>query len=121
LNAAGEHVDPEELVELRLPWSLAELMRGQLDGLDADDRCVLETAAVLGQRVEFDLLAAVARRSEEELIDVLRRLVAAGLLLEAEHDVFTFRHALAREAVQEELLGREKRRLHRAALEVLCL
>ena len=120
LNAAGEHVDPEELVDLRLPWSLAELMRSQLDGLDAGDRSVLETAAVLGQRVEFDLLAAVAGRSEDELIDVLRRLVAAGLLLEAEHDVFTFRHALAREAVQEELLGREKRRLHRAALDVLC-
>lgn len=119
LAAAGDQVDPEELVDLRLPWTLAELMRSQLDDLDADDRCVLEAAAILGQRIEFDVLAHVAAKDERELIDVLRRLVAKGLLLEVEHDVFTFRHALAREAVLEELLGREKRRLHRAALDAL--
>jgi DNA-binding NarL/FixJ family response regulator/tetratricopeptide (TPR) repeat protein len=119
LAAAGDDVDPEQLVDLRLPWSSAELMRRQLDDLDADDRCVLEAAAVLGQRIEFDVLATVAGKGERELIDVLRRLVAQGLLLEVEHDVFSFRHALAREAIQEELLGREKRRLHRAALDAL--
>ncbi len=107
LSAAGETANPEHLVDLRLPWSLAELMRSQLDELADADRCVLEAAAILGQRIEFDVLAAVAGIGEDELIDVLRRLVAAGLLFEAEHDVFAFRHALAREAVQEELLGRE--------------
>jgi DNA-binding CsgD family transcriptional regulator len=119
LKAAGEDVEPEELVDLCLPWSLAELMRGQLDVLDPAERRIIEAAAVLGQRVEFDILAAVTGTSEDELIGVLRNLVAAGLLLEAEHDVFTFRHALTREAVQEELLGREKRRLHKAALDAL--
>lgn len=120
LAAAGDTVDPEHLVDLRLPWSLAELMRSQLDVLEPAERRIVEAAAVLGQRVEFDVLAAVTGTSEDELIGVLRGLVAAGLLLETEHDVFTFRHALAREAVQEELLGRERRRLHRAALDALC-
>lgn len=118
-SAGGQLVEPEQLVDLCLPWSLAELMRGQLDVLDPEERRIVEAAAVLGQRIEFDLLATVTGTSEEELITVLRSLVAAGLLVEAEHDVFSFRHALAREAVQEDLLGREKRRLHRAALDAL--
>jgi len=117
---AGDGVPPEQLVDLCLPWSLAELMRSQLDGLEARERRIVEAAAVLGQRIEFDLLAAVTGTGEDDLIDVLRSLVAAGLLLEVEQDVFTFRHALTREAVEEELLGREKRRLHRAALDTLC-
>ena len=102
LGAAGDTIDPEQLVDLRLPWSLAELMRGQLDELEPEPSAAsLEAAAVLGQRVAFDLLAAVTGTSEDELIErPPRRSSAAGLLLEEEHDVFTFRHALAREAVE---------------------
>jgi DNA-binding CsgD family transcriptional regulator len=38
------------------------------------------------------------------------------MLIESEADVFSFRHALAREAIEADLLGRERRRLHEAAL-----
>ena len=81
---------------------------------------MLETAAVLGvTRVSFDVLAAVSGRSEDELIRILRDLVARGLLVETEADAFSFRHALAREAIESDLLGRERRRLHQAALDAL--
>jgi DNA-binding CsgD family transcriptional regulator len=118
LAAAGE-ADPDELVRQPLPWSLAEVMRAQLDDLEPKHRSVLETAAVLGRRVTFDLLASVSGFDEDELIPILRALVAAGLLVEAESDVFSFRHALAREAIENDLLGRERRRLHQAALDAL--
>ncbi len=42
-----------------------------------------------------------------------------GLLSSRSEDVFAFRHALAREAVADDLLGREKRRLNRLALDAL--
>lgn len=119
LGAAGTELDPECLADQPLPWSLAELVRAQLEELEAPERRVLETAAVLGRRIHFDVLAAVTRTTEDELIDHLRSLVGRGLLLEQEEDVFAFRHALAREAVGDDLLGREKRRINRLALEAL--
>src|SRR5205085_4107540 len=69
--------------------------------------------------VGFDLLATVSGFPEDELIPLLRTLVAQGLLVEAEADVFSFRHALAREAIETDLLGRERRRLHQQALDAL--
>ena len=50
---------------------------------------------------------------------MLRSLVASGMLIEVEDDVFSFRHALARETIEADLLGREKRRLHEQALEAV--
>jgi DNA-binding CsgD family transcriptional regulator len=119
LNAAGTELDPEGLADQPLPWSLAEVVRAQLEELDPGERRVIEAAAVIGRRIHFDLLATVTGTTEGELIDHLRALVAAGLLVEQEEDVFAFRHALAREAVSDDLLGREKRRLHRMALDAL--
>ena len=110
---------PEELINLPLPWSLTEVVLRALDGLDDAERGVVDAAAVLGQRIHFDLLASVTGSNEEELIGILRRVVAAGLLVEDEPDVFSFRHALTREAVTAQLLGRERRRLHEKALVAL--
>jgi ATP/maltotriose-dependent transcriptional regulator MalT len=115
LSAAGE-VDPEQLVAQPLPWNLGEIVRAQLEELDPAERRILEAAAVLGRRVSFDVLASVTSTAEDDLIQLLRSLVASGMLLEAENDVFSFRHALAREAIEADLLGRERRRLHEAAL-----
>ena len=118
LSAAGE-ADPDQLIAQPLPWNLGEIVRAQLEELEPAERRILEAAAVLGRRVSFDVLAAVTGTEEGELIQLLRALVAAGMLVEAENDVFSFRHALAREAIEADLLGRERRRLHEAALDAL--
>ena len=102
-----------------LPWNLAEVVRSQIDDLEPSERHVIETAAVLGRRVSFDVLAAVTGVGEAELIAVLRGLIGSGLLVEADPDVFGFRHDLTREAIEGRLLGRERRRIHEAALEAL--
>jgi DNA-binding CsgD family transcriptional regulator len=115
LVTAGD-TDPEELQDLPLPWNLSEAVLRRLDHLDPVQRRVVEAAAVLGERIPFDLLAAVTGSGESELIDTLRKLVAGGVVLEDEPDVFRFRHALTREAIAGELLGRERRRLHEKAL-----
>ncbi|HEY8473123.1 MAG TPA: LuxR C-terminal-related transcriptional regulator [Natronosporangium sp.] len=118
LKAAGD-TDLDKIHLQPLPWNLAEALRSQLDGLAPDRRQVVEAAAVLGGRVPFDLLATVTGQAEPELIAALRELVDRGLLVEAEEDQFGFRHALTREAVAGELLSRQRRRLHEAALEAL--
>ena len=117
VSAGG--VPVEDLGSQPLPWNLAEVVRSQIDELEPSERHVIETAAVLGRRVSFDVLAAVTGVGEAELIAVLRGLIGSGLLVEADPDVFGFRHDLTREAIEDRLLGRERRRIHEAALEAL--
>jgi DNA-binding CsgD family transcriptional regulator/tetratricopeptide (TPR) repeat protein len=119
LIAASGDVDLEELCSLPLPWTVAEVVRGQADDLGPDERRIVAAAAVLGRRVPFDLLAAVTGTPEDRLIELLRELVGTGFLVETDPDVFGFRHELAREAIEGTLLGRERRRLHEAGLEAL--
>jgi DNA-binding CsgD family transcriptional regulator/tetratricopeptide (TPR) repeat protein len=114
---SGEDLDA--LYERPLPWSLAEVLRRQLEDLDPACRRVVEAAAVLGYRIPFDLLAAVTEAGEDDLIRVLRELVTRGILVESGDDEFSFRHALVREALADQMLGRQRRRLHEAALEAL--
>src|SRR3954447_26911534 len=111
--------DLEKLSDEPLPWSLAETLRRQVEHLEPEYQRLVEAAAMLGYRIPFDLLAAVTGKGEDELIRALRELVAQGVLVESGVDEFAFRHALVREAVGERLLGRERRRLHEAALDAL--
>lgn len=111
--------DPQELATMSLPWSLEEAVRDRLEGLGPLERTVVDAAAVAGGDGSFDVLAAVADVDEDELIRVLRTLVGRDLLVEPEPDRFEFRHALVRDAVAGQLLGRERRRLHRRALDAL--
>lgn len=117
LAAAGGSLDV--IADQPLPWSLADIVARQLDGLSTTERRVIDAAAVLGREASFDVLAAVTELDEPELITNLRALVARKLLVEEVDDEFEFRHALVRDAVETQLLGRERRRLHERALTVL--
>jgi DNA-binding NarL/FixJ family response regulator len=116
LVVTAGRTDPARLAALPLPWSLSEAVLRRLDDLTADQRRVVDAAAILGRRISFDLLAAVTGSGEEELIAILRHLVAENVMVEEEPDLFAFRHALTREAIAGRLLGRERRRLHEKAL-----
>ncbi|MGH9247026.1 MAG: ATP-binding protein [Acidimicrobiales bacterium] len=119
LIAAAGDITIEDLGSLPLPWTVTEVVRAQVDELGSDERRIVSAASVLGRRVSFDLLAAVTKTPEPELINLLRTLVEKGLLVETDPDVFGFRHELAREAIESGLLGRERRRLHEAGLQAL--
>ena len=119
LVASAGELGGDGIEEAPLPWTVADIVHSQVDGLDPDVRAVVAAASVLGRRVSFDLLAAVTGASERDLIDRLRAAVDSGLLVETDADVFSFHHDLAREAIESSLLGRERRRLHEAALDAL--
>ena len=63
-------------------------MSRQLEGLSADERRLTEAVAVLGRRVDFDVLSAVTGNDEAALIGHLRALSHSGLLVEDDEDEF---------------------------------
>ena len=115
LVSSAPGVELEALCTLPLPISVSEAVLRHLDGLPDSQRRIVDSAAVLGRRIPFDLLAVVSGAGEDDLIATMRELVERGLVTEIEPDVFSFRHALTREAVSSRLLGRQRRRLHEKA------
>lgn len=98
LVASAGELGGEGIEDAPMPWTVADVVHKQVEGLDPEVRAVVAAAAVLGRRVSFDLLAAVTGASESDLIDRLRMAVDSGLLVETDADVFSFHHDLAREA-----------------------
>lgn len=114
----GAADDDSDLID-SLPWTLAEILRPEIERLPETVRAVAQAVAVLGADAEFDLVAAAVSVEEDELLGRLRHLVEAGILVESGPDRFDFRHELVREAVAEELFTREQRRIHAAAHDAL--
>ena len=102
-----------------LPSTIAESVHRRLVRLDEKSRSVLHAAAVLGPSSTFDELSAFTDLGESRLVSSLRKLCDERLLVESAPDSFTFVHALTREVVESTLLSRERRTLHRRALDVL--
>jgi DNA-binding NarL/FixJ family response regulator len=116
LRGADSEMCSDDLLTAQLPWSLDEAVRQQLAGLDAGERAVVDALAVFGDPASFDMLATLTELSERELLGALRGLARTNVLVEPADDHFWFAHALVAEAVLQQLLGRERRRLHERAL-----
>lgn len=100
--------------------SLRDILLVRVEALPEEAQRVTRILAEGGSTVEYGLLLAVARLSEDELIEALRAAVGANMLLAtADGDGYRFRHSLAREAVSDDLLPGERSRLNRRYAEVL--
>jgi DNA-binding CsgD family transcriptional regulator/tetratricopeptide (TPR) repeat protein len=98
-----------------VPPSLRDVLLARLDRLAEPTQRVLRAAAVAGGRVSERLLAAVTDMADEPLFAALREAVEQHLLVVQEDGSgYRFRHALARDAVYEDLLPGERGRLHAA-------
>jgi DNA-binding CsgD family transcriptional regulator/tetratricopeptide (TPR) repeat protein len=101
----------------RLPPTLRDVLLTRVTVLSEDAQRILGYAAVAGRSVEADLLAEVAEVPEAEIEGPIREALAAQILTidqAARPDAYRFRHALLAEAVYDDLLPSERRRLHAA-------
>jgi DNA-binding CsgD family transcriptional regulator len=107
--------------QLDIPLSLKENILGRTTDFDSTTAEVLNYAAVIGRRFDFELLHKLTGLTEAELLRSIARLIERQLVLEERtaEDCFSFRHALTREAIYDDLLGRERRIKHRAVLHAL--
>ncbi|MFI6418547.1 AAA family ATPase [Streptomyces sp. NPDC050842] len=104
----------------QLSDSLRDLLLVRVEALPEDAQRVARIVAEGGSTVEYGLLAAVARLTEDELIEALRACVGANILLAVpDGDGYRFRHSLVREAVSDDLLPGERSRINRRYAEAL--
>ncbi|MCK8437706.1 AAA family ATPase [Streptomyces sp. D2-8] len=103
-----------------VPSGLADVLLIRFEQLSETAQQVLRTAAVAGRRVEHDLLREAVGLPEAELESALREAVGRQLLVAGGDDTYSFRHALAREAVYADLLPGERARLHGAFARLLA-
>lgn len=111
-----------ELAEIQMPDSVRDTLTARADALAPVTRRALQSAAVLGERIDREVLAHVSALSADEVEEVVQQGVGAQLLEERQegHRVtYAFRHALTREALAAELLGPQRRQVHRQAAEAL--
>jgi class 3 adenylate cyclase/tetratricopeptide (TPR) repeat protein len=108
--------------ELEIPGSIREAVRVRLERLSDGARQTVVAAAVIGQRFAFEVLRVVRGIDDVPLEAHLRELIEEQLMGEVDggRDEFTFRHALTREVVYDDLLVRERKRLHRGVADALA-
>ena len=94
-----------------LPASARDAVLARASRLSAAGRAVLDAAALVGERVEPDLLAAVTGAE----VVALDEPVAAGLLV-ADGSGLRFRHEIARRAVEQEVGPSAAAEVHRRIL-----
>ena len=106
-----------------VPERFAELVRRRLGELDDGAAHVIRVGAVLGQHVDTALLCDASSAPTEAVARAVRAGVQAQLVTvdRSEPTEFTFRHALTREAILEELLPLERIEIARGALAALEL
>jgi len=107
------------LEQVRVPRTATEAVGRRLASLSEAARRVASVAAVAGRRFDFALLQSLTQRGESELLQLIKELVDAQLVVEESADRFAFRHALTRETIRAQLLARERAALHRAIATVL--
>ncbi len=111
--------DRKPLGELHIPRSVQDAVQQRTDRLSERSRRVLILAAVAGRRFDFALLQQLTQHDEQELLSLLKELIAAQLVIEESEERFAFRHALTRQAVYTDLLVRERKALHRTIAETM--
>ena len=100
-----------------IPRSVQDAVQQRADRLSAAAKQALTVAAVAGRRFDFTLLQQVLHYDEDQLLALMKELIAAQLVVEESADQFAFRHALIQQAIYGALLVRERRSLHRTIAE----
>ncbi len=113
LDYAESRWDHISVSQLNIPLTVQDAVARRVHGLSAPAKHLLTLASVAGRHFDFMLLQELTQMNEEQLLPLVKELVAAQLVVEESTDQFSFRHALTREAAYAGLLLRERKKYHR--------
>jgi class 3 adenylate cyclase/tetratricopeptide (TPR) repeat protein len=106
----------------QVPATVQAVLAARIDRLPPKDKCLLQSAAVIGTEVHWPLLQAIADTRDEELSRSLAHLQAAEFLYETQlfpEHTYTFKHAFTHEVAYGSLLQERRRVLHTRIVEAL--
>jgi class 3 adenylate cyclase/tetratricopeptide (TPR) repeat protein len=121
-GARGAHRLVKPLQTIRVPSTVQAVLAARIDRLPAEDKHLLQTAAVIGKQIPLALLQAVADQPGDALRRGLARLQAAEFLYDMGlfPDVqYAFTHALTHEVAYDSLLQERRRALHARIIETI--
>ena len=103
------------LADLAVPDSVQAILAARIDRLPAEEKLLLQSAAVIGRDVPLALLREVAGLTDEALRRAIAHLQETAFLYEARRfpDVaYTFTHSLTQSVSYESVLLSRRRALH---------
>ncbi|HJY82028.1 MAG TPA: adenylate/guanylate cyclase domain-containing protein [Candidatus Binatia bacterium] len=106
----------------QVPATVQAVLAARIDRLPAEDKRLLQSAAVIGKDVPFVLLHAIADLFEEDLRRSLAHLQTGEFLYETNlypELEYTFKHALTHEVAYGTLLQERRRSLHARIVDAL--
>jgi predicted ATPase len=109
------------LPPLAIPSSLQASLMARLDRL-APVKEVAQIGAALGREFSYELLGAIARRTDDQLRGALDQLVGAGLVFRRgapPRASFMFKHALIQDAAYSTLLRSQRQELHARIAQII--
>jgi class 3 adenylate cyclase/tetratricopeptide (TPR) repeat protein len=112
----------QSLPTIQVPATVQAVLAARMDRLPAEEKRLLQTAAVIGTEVPFPVLQAIAELPEAALHQGLDHLQAAEFLYETSlfpERAYTFKHALTHEVAYGGLLQERRRSLHARIVEAL--
>jgi tetratricopeptide (TPR) repeat protein len=118
----GSYRLAREAGALHVPPTVQAILAARIDRLGAEDKALLQAAAVLGPDVPYALLEPIAGLPPDALATALRRLQAAEFLYEARlfPDLeYTFKHALTHEVAYGSFLHERRRAMHERIVHTL--
>ena len=120
LESLAERGGDQPLDARELPESVRDLIDQRVDQLDREVARVVTAAAVIGMRVDLDLLGTITELDLDDLLDAVDAAVEAGLLVEDE-DIgwVAFPHALVRHGLVARTTRNREAQLHLLAADAL--
>jgi tetratricopeptide (TPR) repeat protein len=112
----------QALPTIQVPATVLAVLAARIDRLPAEEKRLLQTAAVVGTEVPLPLLQAIADVPEATLHRGLAHMQAAEFLYETRlfsEQVYTFKHALTHEVAYGSLLLERRQVLHGRLVEAL--
>ncbi|MGH9276094.1 MAG: ATP-binding protein, partial [Acidimicrobiales bacterium] len=110
-----------DLSTIALPESVREVVGQRVRLLGDDAQQILTTASVIGREFDLGLLARVAERDEDAVLEALEEAVATQIVAEVDGRAgrFTFTHALFQRTLYEVPSASRRARAHRRVGELL--
>jgi class 3 adenylate cyclase/tetratricopeptide (TPR) repeat protein len=106
----------------QVPATVQAVLAARIDRLAPEDKRLLQSAAVIGKDVPYQVLRVIAELPEDVLHQGLGRLHRAEFLYETSlypEAEFTFKHALTQEVTYRSMLQERRRALHARVVDAL--